>query len=220
MSNSTLLIFDCDGVLVDSEPIANRALIACLQKEGFKVDEAYAWQHFHGISTRDCITHVESAFGRKVSASLEKDFSHLTNAEIRNTLQPIPFIQEVLPTLPFPKCVASGSEPDKIALSLEVTGLKKYFTHIYSSLQVERGKPFPDVFLYAANQMGFTPGQCIIIEDSSPGVQAGLQAGMQVLWYRTVKTNSSDVSNGVRVFSDMRHLPTLIQEIIVERSLQ
>src|SRR3954453_20009100 len=180
-NTDTLLIFDCDGVLVDSEPLANRTMVQCLQNEGFEVDEAYALDHFHGISDKDCIAHIESAFQRKVSDKFVERLSLLTEEEIRRTLQPIRNIKEALAKLPFPKCVASGSEPEKIDLSLRVTGLKNFFSHVYSSSQVERGKPDPDVFLYAAKDMGFTPRQCIVIEDSNPGVRAGLSAGMKVL---------------------------------------
>lgn len=156
-NNKILLIFDCDGVLVDSEPLANRILIQCSQKEGFDVDEAYAYKHFYGISDRDCISHVESIFKKKVSDNFLETLSLLTREEIKNTLQPISQIKEALAALPYSRCVASGSEPEKIQLSLEVTGLKKYFTHVYSSSQVQRGKPFPDIFLHAAKEMDFTP---------------------------------------------------------------
>lgn len=219
-NNNTLLIFDCDGVLVDSEPLANRTIIQCLKKEGFDVDEAYAYKHFHGISTRDCIAHMELTFKRRVSDNFVETLSLLTNEEIRNTLQPIPHIKEALATLSYPKCVASGSEPEKILLSLEVTRLKKYFTHIYSSLQVQRGKPFPDVFLHAAKEMNFTPDQCIVIEDSNPGVQASLSAGMKVLLYRSALEDKSYLPEGVTVFTDMAHLPTLIPQIIQNSHLQ
>lgn len=212
-NNNLLLIFDCDGILVDSEPLANRTFIQCLQSEGFGVDEEYAYKHFLGIATRDCIAHVESVFERKVSDNFVETFSLLTAEEIKNTLQPIAGIKEALATLLYPKCVASGSEPDKIQLSLEVTGLKKYFDHIYSSSEVQRGKPFPDIFLYAAKEMGFTPNECIVIEDSLPGMQAGLRAGMRVLGYVPVLENKPDLPKGVTVFSDMNKLPGLINRI-------
>ena len=218
-NNNPLLIFDCDGVLVDSEPLANRTIIQCLQKEGFDVDEAYANKHFHGISNIECISHIEAIFKRKVSGNFLETLSLLTNEEIKNTLQPVSHIEEALAVLPYPRCVASGSEPERIRLSLEVTGLKKYFTHIYSSLQVEKGKPFPDLFLHAAKEMDFTPHQCIVIEDSNPGVQAALHAGMKVLWYRPV-LDKSDLPEEVTVFADMAHLPGLIHEIVQEGHLQ
>ncbi|HAL80936.1 MAG TPA: hypothetical protein DCO83_00860 [Mucilaginibacter sp.] len=220
-NNNTLLIFDCDGVLVDSEPLANRTFIQCLQKEGFDVDEAYAYKHFHGISTRDCIAHIELTFKRRVSDNFVETLSLLTNEEIKNTLQPIPHIKEALAALSYPKCVASGSEPEKIQLSLEVTRLKKYFSHVYSSLQVQRGKPFPDVFLHAAKEMDFTPDQCIVIEDSNPGVQAALSAGMKVLLYRPILEDKSDhLLEEVTAFADMAHLPALIHKIIQNAHLQ
>src|SRR6266540_3720834 len=213
-NNNILLIFDCDGVLVDSEPIANRIFIQCLQKEGFEVDEAYAYRHFHGISNRDCISHIESTFKRKVSDNFIETLLLLTDEEIKNTLQPISHIKEALAALSYPKCVASGSEPEKIKLSLEVAGLNEYFTHVYSSLQVNAGKPSPDVFLHAAKEMGFTPHQCVVIEDSNPGVQAALNAGMKVLLYRPILEDQSDLPKEVTVFDDMAHLPTMIHKII------
>ena len=219
-NNNILLIFDCDGVLVDSEPIANRVIIQCLQKEGFDVDEAYAYKHFHGISNRDCISHIELNFKRKVPDNFVETLSLLTDEEIKNTLQPISHIKEALAALPYPKCIASGNELERIKLSLEVTGLKEYFTHVFSSLQVQAGKPSPDVFLHAAKEMGFTPHQCIVIEDSNPGVQAALNAGMKVLLYRSTLEDKSDLLKEVTVFDDMAHLPALIHKIIQNDYLQ
>lgn len=213
-NNNTLLIFDCDGVLVDSELLTNRIMIQCLQNEGFRVDETYANKHFHGISNKDCIAHVESTFNKKVSDKFVETLSLLTEEEIKNSLQPIPHIKEALEALSYPKCVASGSEPEKIELSLEVTQLKKYFSYVYSSMQVDRGKPFPDVFLYAAKEMGFTPDQCIVIEDSDAGVEAGLNAGMKVLLYRPLLENGAGLAEAVTVFSDMAELAGLIAQFI------
>ena len=190
-NTDTLLIFDCDGVLVDSEPLANRTMIQCLQNEDFDVDDRYAIEHFHGIADKDCVAHIEAVFRRKVSDKFLETLAVLTEEEIKNTLQPIPNIREALASLPYTKCVASGSEPEKIELSLQVTGLKSFFGHVYSSSQVQRGKPYPDVFLFAAKEMGFAPNQCIVIEDSRPGVQAGLSAGMKVLQYRPTSENDA-----------------------------
>lgn len=216
-NTNTLLIFDCDGVLVDSEPLANRTFIQCLQNEGFEVDSAYGYKHFLGISTRDCINHIETKFKRKVSDTFMDTLSSLTNEEIKNSLQPIPNIREALAALTYPKCVASGSEPDKIGLSLEVTGLKPFFSNIYSSLQVARGKPFPDIFLFAANQMGYMPEQCIVIEDSNPGAQAAINAEMRLLLYRPELEADAELKEKSILFDNMASLPALIEEIIQER---
>lgn len=216
-TTNTLLIFDCDGVLVDSEPLANRTFIQCLRNEGFDVDEAYGYKHFLGISTRDCINHIETTFQRKLSDTFLDTLSTLTNEEIKNSLQPIPNIKEALAKLSYPKCVASGSEPDKIRLSLDVTGLRPFFTNIYSSLQVPRGKPHPDIFLFAANQMGFLPEQCIVIEDSDPGVNAAINAEMKVLLYRPELNADALFKEKAILFDNMALLPELIEELIQEQ---
>jgi HAD superfamily hydrolase (TIGR01509 family) len=218
-NNTTLLIFDCDGVLVDSEPLANRIIIQCFRNEGFDIDEAYADKHFLGISNRDCVAHIESVFNRRVSDNFIETYSYLTKEEIKKTLQPIPHIKEALNMLSYPKCVASGGELETIHLSLEITKLKKHFTHIYSSLQVPRGKPFPDIFLHAAKEMNFTPDQCIVIEDSGPGVEASLSAGMRVLLYSPLSKGKSKFAKEVTAFNDMSKLPDLIQSIIQKNRL-
>ena len=138
----------------------------------------------------------------------------MVTEEIKNTLQPIPHIKEALEKLNYPRCVASGSEPDKIELSLYVTGLRKYFTNLYSSLEVPRGKPFPDVFLHAAKEMGFRADQCIVIEDSDPGVQAALSAGMKVLLYRPFDLDLPVFNESVIVFDSMKKLPSIIEGIL------
>ena len=214
MNSTTLTIFDCDGVLVDSEPLANRTMIKCLQDEGFDVDEAYAEKYFHGVSNRDCLVTIAAHFNRKVSNHFEERLSLMVTEEIKNTLQPIPHIKEALEKLDYPRCVASGSEPDKIELSLYVTGLRKYFTNLYSSLEVPRGKPFPDVFLHAAKEMGFRADQCIVIEDSDPGVQAALSAGMKVLLYRPFDLDLPVFNESVIVFDSMKKLPSIIEGIL------
>ncbi len=205
-----LLIFDCDGVLVDSEPIANRIFVECLQNEGYGVDEAYALKHFYGIALRDCITHVETVFQQKISEGFIDTLSQLTNGEIKRSLKPIRNIELALEQIRYPKCVASGSDYEKLHLSLEVTGLKKYFDHIFSVDEVERGKPYPDIFLFAAAQLNFEPHNCIVIEDSLAGVQAGLAAGMPVYFYHPSSNNGLVLSEGVTVFYDMAQLPHLI----------
>jgi beta-phosphoglucomutase-like phosphatase (HAD superfamily) len=141
-----LLIFDCDGVLVDSEALSNRIFVECLQKEGFDIDEAYGWKHFYGITLRDCLTHIEEKFGRKVEDDFVETLSLLTNEEIKKELQPIPYVDVALSELPQPKCVASGSDYERIELSLKVTGLRRYFQRIFSVVDVPRANLFPTCF--------------------------------------------------------------------------
>lgn len=212
--NLPLLIFDCDGVLVDSEPISNRVFTQCLQQDGFAVDEAYAWKHFWGVSIRECLQHVEQVFQRKVSEGFVDNLSLLTKEEIRRNLKPIPHVTEVLHQIKNPKCVASGSEPEKLELSLQVTGLHHFFEHVFSSLEVERGKPFPDIFLHASQQLNYVPETCIVIEDSKPGVEAGLAAGMRVLLYSPADEPPFAVPKEVPVFKNMQQLPLLLQQYL------
>ena len=206
-----LVIFDCDGVLVDSEPIANRIICQCFQNEGFDIDIHFADKHFIGISNEDCIQYVESLFNRKVSSSFLKNYETLTQEEIRRSLQAIPNIIEAIELIKFPKCIASGSTPEKIKLSLEITHIHPYFFNIFSATQVKKGKPFPDLFLYAAKEMGFGPENCIVIEDSNPGIQAAIAAGMKPLLYRPGANASHHETDQVKIFNNMSQLPKIIE---------
>lgn len=207
-----LLIFDCDGVLIDSEPMANELFIQCLQKEGFDVDALYG-EHFHGIALADCLRKVETDFSRPVPQHFVPNFTQLLDDEMKERLQAMPGIHEALQLLPHPKCVASGSTHERLQLSLSVTKLLPFFQHIYSATDVAQGKPQPDLFLYAAAQMGFAPADCIVIEDSYAGLQAGLAANMPVLLYNPLWTDKYAVPDGVPVFHDMKQLPQLIRAI-------
>ncbi len=211
MNNHKLLIFDCDGVLIDSEPLANRIFLQCLRHEGFDVDELYG-EHFHGIALRDCLQKVETDFGRKVSHQFVPNLAALIDEEMKQNLQPIPNIKQALDQLPHSKCVASGSDHDRLRLSLSVTGLLPYFGHIFSADDVPRGKPHPDVFLWAAQSMAFEKEQCVVIEDSYPGMQAGLAAQMKVLLYNPIWKDKFAIPKEVTVFYDMAELPMLVEQ--------
>ena len=207
-----LLIFDCDGVLIDSEPMANKLFIRCLQKEGFDVDELYG-EHFHGIALADCLRKIETDFNRSVPEHFVPQFTQLLDVEMKQNLQAMPGIHQALSLLPHSKCVASGSTHDRLQLSLSVTHLLDHFQHIFSATDVAEGKPAPDLFLYAAEKMGFAPADCIVMEDSYAGLQAGLAANMPVLLYNPQWTKKYPVPEGVPVFYDMKELPGLIAAI-------
>jgi HAD superfamily hydrolase (TIGR01509 family) len=119
-------------------------------------------------------------------------------------LEPVPYVKEALAQLPHPKCVASGSELERIQLSLHVTGLESYFRNITSSYEVRKGKPAPDVFLKAAEKNNYIAEQCIVIEDTIFGVEAGVAAGMRVLCYQPIPTMAYNVPEGVIVFDTMK----------------
>ena len=212
MKKENLLIFDCDGVLIDSESMSNQLFLQCLRHEGFDVDELYG-EHFHGIALADCLRKVETDFERKLPSHFVPQFSRLLDEEMKKTLQAMPGIHEALDQLPQPKCVASGSTHERLQLSLEVTHLLHYFPAIFSATDVAQGKPQPDLFLYAAAQLGFAPDACIVIEDSYAGLQAALAAQMPVFLYNPLWTDKYPVPEGVPVFYDMKELPRLIQKM-------
>jgi HAD superfamily hydrolase (TIGR01509 family) len=178
-----LLIFDCDGVLVDSEALACQVDADILTELGvhYTVDEIT--QQFVGKSMTDMIACIEAERG----CMLPHDFADRVNralfARFKTDLEPIADVREAILSLPHPRCVASSSAPERIDLSLRVTGLANLFDNIFSASQVPRGKPAPDLFLYAAIHMGFRPEDCLVIEDSPAGVQAALAANMRVIGF-------------------------------------
>lgn len=206
-----LLIFDLDGVLVDSEKISERLFVECLQADGFAVDKAFNNQHFLGRSMRDCLDTLQEHFNRQPSTAMLEGYAKRVEEALSSELEPIPFVKESLEALPHLKCVASGSEPKRIQLSLRVTGLEDFFQNITSSYEVQKGKPAPDVFLKAAEKNNHVPDRCIVIEDTIFGVQAGLAAGMKVLCYQPVAELAYDVPDGVIVFDSMKDLPDRVR---------
>lgn len=208
-----LLLFDLDGVLVDSEKISERLYIKCLQQDGFAVDSAFYTKYFLGRSSRDCLVTLQDHFGRQPSAMALDQYDRWIEEALRLELEPVPFVRQALLQLPHQKCVASGSEPQRIQVSLEVTGLTPFFQNITSSYEVAKGKPAPDVFLKAADKNNFLPENCIVIEDTIFGVEAGTAAGMKVLCYQPEHTIAYKVPDNVIVFDSMEQLPEHVQHV-------
>lgn len=185
MSAPALVIFDCDGVLVDSEPIANAVFAEHLARVGLDWGPRETERRLVGLSLARCVEIVEAELGR----ALPEDFLERLQAEtfeaFRGELQPVPGIEQALDALDeLPRCVASSGSLDKMRFTLGTTGLLPRFEgRLYSASQVERGKPAPDLFLHAAAQMGVAADACVVVEDSLPGVQAGVAAGMRVVGY-------------------------------------
>lgn len=209
-----LIIFDLDGVLVDSEPIANRVLLDHLQRLGVPVTFDELFRDFVGLSLPTCYALVERRYGVRVPEGFTETLQCDTFARYRRELKPVPGVPDMLARLGGPKCVASSSEPEKIALSLDLTSLRSHFDgHLFSAQHVARGKPHPDLFLHAARQMAVAPPRAAVIEDSVPGVQAGMAAGMCVFAY----VGGSHVpwaalqQAGACLFDDMAALPELLR---------
>ncbi|UXN57674.1 HAD family hydrolase [Phyllobacterium zundukense] len=179
-----LVIFDCDGVLIDSETLASRIDAEELTRIGYPTSYSDVVLRFTGLSSATMRKMIEEDWGRP----LPDDFDTIVQSRIKESyrieLQAIEGIDRLLHQLPLPRCVASSSAPDKLRLGLELTGLWPHFDpHVFSSVLVKAGKPAPDLFLYAAARMGIEPARCAVVEDSIAGVRAGVAAGMTVIGF-------------------------------------
>ncbi|MCO5732435.1 HAD family phosphatase [Rhizobium sp. SSA_523] len=180
-ARDSLLIFDCDGVLVDSEPLSIRVLIDAVEAHGGTLDEAEAYRKFLGRSLSNLVQVLDSDFGLSADAAFLERMRRDLYQRFKQELKPIRDVDAALQVLPYRRCVASSSQPERIRLSLELTGLLSFFEpHIFSATMVERGKPAPDLFLHAAREMQTDPSRCIVIEDSPAGIRAAQSAGMAV----------------------------------------
>jgi HAD superfamily hydrolase (TIGR01509 family) len=180
-----LLIFDCDGVLVDSEPLANRVLHDSLRRLGLDISLEHSTSTFTGLSMKSCVALVENMLGAPVPDDFVPELRRRTTLAFRDQLRPVEGVDSLLGRLEVPFCVASSSTRRRIHASLEATGLRRWFHAgtIFSADDVPRGKPAPDLFLHAAATLGFRPAQCTVVEDSVPGVTAAKAAGMRVFGY-------------------------------------
>jgi HAD superfamily hydrolase (TIGR01509 family) len=184
-SVSDLLIFDCDGVLVDSEPVANRVLHEQLRGLGLDIDLEESTRTFTGLSMASCVALVERMLGGRIPDGFVSELRRRTTEAFDGELQPVRGIEQLLSVAPAPYCVASSSTHARIRSSLGATGLLTWFRDdaIFSAEDVARGKPAPDLFLHAAARLGHLPASCTVIEDSVPGVTAARAAGMRVYGY-------------------------------------
>ncbi len=212
-----LVIFDCDGVLVDSEVISCRVHAEALTRYGYPISTDQLRERFLGKSAADNNREVEIEMGRPLPPTFETERVAALLQALRESVQPIPHIHGVLDAIAVPRCVASSGTRDKIFTTLSRTGLyEKLAPHIFSASQVSRGKPAPDLFLFAAEAMNASPERTVVIEDSVSGVAAGVSAGMTVLGFvggsHCVAGDSDKLraAGATVVFDDMRRLAELI----------
>ncbi|KKB84234.1 hydrolase [Devosia limi DSM 17137] len=228
MTKPDLIIFDCDGVLVDSEPLAMRVLIAAIAMQGIDIDPAVAYRDYLGRSLLSISASLRDSHGMPLGPPALQSMRNDLYALYRRELRPTPNIAETLTALAIPFCVASSSQLERIQLSLELTGLRPHFgRRIFSASMVEHGKPAPDLFLYAARHMGVAPERCLVIEDSPAGIQAARAAGMAVFGYIG---GSHIAPSGLRpviqalqpnaVFDDMQALPDLVSSLRTDKKAQ
>ncbi|MFI9819721.1 HAD family hydrolase [Streptomyces sp. NPDC052013] len=209
-----LVIFDNDGVLVDSEPISNRLLAAYLTELGHPTSYEDSIRDYMGSAMHRVHDLVEERTGRRLPADFDDVFHARVFAAFERELKPVAGAVDVLGKLEadgVAYCVASSGSHERIRVGHRTTGLDRWFGDelIFSSQDVGRGKPAPDLFLYAAERMGVAPERCVVVEDSPLGVRAAVAAGMDVYGF-TAMTPAEKLGGATRLFADMRELPGLL----------
>jgi beta-phosphoglucomutase-like phosphatase (HAD superfamily) len=212
-----LVIFDCDGVLVDSEPISNRELALAINRLGLEISTAEATQQFKGLTLAQVVAGVEAQLGRPTPDGWLEQYEHERAETFRRELREVPGAAaavESVRAMGLDVCVASQGAVAKMELTLGVTGLDRVLggASLFSARMVERPKPFPDLFQHAASSMGVATEHCLVIEDTTLGVTAARAAGMQVLGYAADSDPEELAGAGATVFTDMVELPGLIEE--------
>lgn len=214
-----LIIFDCDGVLVDSEALACVVHADVLTQHGYAISAEQVHDRFLGRSAREARLEVETELGRAFPDAYTAQLRATIDRVFGEQLKPVPHIADTLGRLSQRICVASSGTPTRIRSSLGTTGLLDRFDpHLFSAMQVERGKPAPDLFLFAAAQMNTPPARCVVVEDSVPGVTAARAAKMTVIGFtggshcRSGDADRLRAAGAAIVMDDMRALPALIAQ--------
>ena len=219
-----LIIFDCDGVLVDSEVISCRVHADVLTRHGYPITAEQVFARFLGRSALAASREVEAELGRALPDDFDAQLKAALFEEFAVSLQAVPHVAEALAAIATPVCVASSGTPDKIRNSLTRTSLlPRLAPHIFSATQVTHGKPAPDLFLFAAMQMGAAPNRCLVIEDSVPGITAARAAGMTAFGFsggshcRAGHAETLIAAGAGAGFDDMRQLPEMIRKFAPDR---
>lgn len=220
-----LIIFDCDGVLVDSEGLAAEVLSSSITKMGYAISSHETQEKFLGCSLDMVMNILKTDLSLVVHDTFKEKYLKELHGRIHKNLKPIPGIRKTISKIKNIKhvesiCVASNGEEETVLISLKVTNLISFFdNNIFTASDVLYGKPDPDLFLYTAQKMRFAPNRCIVIEDSIHGVKAAITAGMFVFGYvreqhDSNETNRHLISAGAKTFSKMDQLPLLIANML------
>jgi HAD superfamily hydrolase (TIGR01509 family) len=207
-----LVIFDCDGVLIDSERLAVKVEVEVLRELGWPLTEAEVIERFVGRSDRDMYAAIEAHLGRALPVGWQKRFKPLYEQAFAAELAPVEGVLDALDRISLPSCIASSASHEHLRYTLGLTGLYERFAgRIFSSEDVAIGKPAPDLFLHAAERMAANPECCVVVEDSRPGVEAARAAGMRILAFAG-GLSAAGLLEGPNtiVFEDMRELPSLL----------
>jgi HAD superfamily hydrolase (TIGR01509 family) len=215
MQDLQLVIFDCDGVLVDSETISNDVLARMLTAEGLPTTLAESRRLYQGLLLSEVLEQVEQKLGRSLGPGWLAGYERVRSEAFRRELRPVPGAIEAIELVHaagLGACVASQGKLEKTKLSLEITGMRGLFEDeaLFSAYSVPRGKPHPDLFLHAATTMGADPAGCAVVEDTPSGVIAGVSAGMRVLGYAADSDERLLREAGATTFSSLKRLPELL----------
>ena len=205
------IIFDCDGVLVDSERITAKVLVSMASKLGLQIDIEFVLRDFLGMSFNDIMQYIDEHIEGDLPANFEIEYRKKTFEAFNNELEPIDGIHALLNRLTIPFCVASSGPLEKIRNNLTKTGLiDKFQDRMFSCYDINSWKPNPDIFRHAAEEMGFSPQECLVIEDSLIGVQAARAGGFNVFMYSKKARSLEMGSQKVTIFDDMKNLERLL----------
>jgi HAD superfamily hydrolase (TIGR01509 family) len=210
-----LVIFDCDGVLIDSERLAVKVDVEVLGELGWPLTEAEVIKRFVGRSDRDAHAEIEAYLGHRLPHGFDEAVEHRYRDAFADALTPVEGVLDALDQIALPTCVASSGTHDHMRFTLGLTGLYERFAgRIFSAEDVANGKPAPDLFLYAAARMATPPAGCVVVEDSGPGVHAARAAGMRVLAFAGGLSMPAALEGpDTIVFDDMRNLPNLVDQL-------
>jgi HAD superfamily hydrolase (TIGR01509 family) len=219
-SGARVVIFDCNGVLVDSEPLATAIVSQEFMRAGFPLTPEVVARYFTGRRPADMFAEVENAARRKLPPNFADTVASVILRRFRRELRATHHADYALSWLRGPKCVASSSSHERIRVSLESTGLIRFFEpNLFSASDVHKGKPAPDLFLHVAGTLRVSPGECIVVEDSAVGVAAGVAAGMAVIGFVGGSHAGSQLDTVLRaagarsVISDLRALKGAIIDL-------
>jgi HAD superfamily hydrolase (TIGR01509 family) len=212
MARFDLVIFDCDGVVVDSERIVFEVFGSFIRSLGVHLTDAETRERFLGRTLAECMTIVEGLRGAPPPPGAFERYCEDRDRVLREHVRPVAGIRDVLENLTIPYCIASSGGYDKMRITLGVSRLMPFFEgRLFSATEVPRGKPAPDIFLLAAQRMGASPARTAVVEDTVNGVLAGCAAGMTVLGFVDLTPAERLVEAGAsRTFADMRELPALL----------
>ncbi len=211
MSRYKCIIFDCDGVLVDSEPLSNQVMVELANELGANINLDYAYQHFKGNSFQNCSDKISELIGHPVPKDLEFQYRQRSFEIFKAKIQPIDGVKDLLNSLNMSYCVASSGPENKIQLNLQLTGLLPYFEgKIFSCYTIQKWKPDPSVFHWAAQTMGFNAKDCLVIEDSPIGIEAAINGGFDVFGFTAHDCKDELQKNATKTFDRMNKLLQLL----------